>query len=41
MKELSDYILDTADLDWAKLLRNWSWLLPPEFTVWFANTFGD
>jgi hypothetical protein len=36
-----DYLLDHDGFDWAGLLSGWSWLLPPEFTVWLVNRFGD
>lgn len=39
--EPTDYLLDHSDLDWPRLLQAWSWLLPPELTVWLVNRFGD
>lgn len=41
MPKLSDYTLDADGLDWSTLLASWTWLLPAEFTLWFANRFGD
>jgi hypothetical protein len=38
---LQDYIIDHRGFDWPKLLKNWAWLLPEEFTVWIMNRFGD
>jgi hypothetical protein len=38
---LQDYIIDHQGFDWPKLLRNWTWLVPEEFTVWIMNRFGD
>ena len=36
-----DYLIDHSGLDWAELLSGWEWLLPPEFTVWLMNRYGD
>jgi len=36
-----DYLLDHADWQWMELLRHWTWLVPPTFTVWLVNRFGD
>lgn len=36
-----DYLIDHSGLDWAHLLTGWEWLLPPEFTVWLMNKYGD
>lgn len=41
MLRLSDYTLDVEGVDWSDLLASWTWLLPAECTVWFANRFGD
>jgi hypothetical protein len=41
MTQLRDYLLDQQELNWPQLLASWAWLLPPEFTVWLANKFGD
>jgi hypothetical protein len=41
MLELTDYTLDADGFDWSALLASWVWLLPTEFTLWFANRFGD
>lgn len=39
--KLDDYIIDYRGIDWASVLRDWSWLLPTTFTVWIMNRFGD
>jgi hypothetical protein len=36
-----DYLIDHNGFDWAWLLSGWEWLLPPEFSVWLMNCFGD
>lgn len=38
---LYDYLIDHSEFDWNKLLAGWTWLLPPTFTVWLMNRFGD
>src|SRR6476619_1753634 len=38
---LHDYIIDHRGIDWASVLRPWSWLLPTALTVWIMNRFGD
>lgn len=38
---LHDYIIDHRQVDWPSVLHGWSWLLPPAFTVWIMNRFGD
>lgn len=38
---LHDYIIDHRGIDWASVLRAWSWLLPTTLTVWIMNRFGD
>ena len=38
---IDDYLLDHSDVDWGSVLEPWDWLLPPEFTVWLVNRFGD
>jgi hypothetical protein len=38
---VDDYVIDPSDLDWAQLLSGWGWLLPPEFSVWLMNRYGD
>jgi hypothetical protein len=38
---IQDYLIDHAHYDWPNLLVGWTWLLPPEFTVWLTNRFGD
>ena len=39
--QLDDYIIDHRGVDWASVLRGWSWLLPTTLTVWIMNRFGD
>src|SRR3954462_12118482 len=36
-----DYLIDHNGLDGAQLLSGWEWLVPPEFSVWLMNRFGD
>jgi hypothetical protein len=36
-----DYLIDHNGFDWAQLLSGWEWLVPPEFSVWLMNRFGD
>jgi hypothetical protein len=36
-----DYLIDHNGYDWAQLLSGWGWLVPPEFSVWLMNRFGD
>ena len=36
-----DYLIDHVSNDWARLLSGWESLLPPEFTVWLMNRYGD
>ncbi|WP_414665146.1 T6SS immunity protein Tdi1 domain-containing protein [Horticoccus sp. 23ND18S-11] len=38
---LHDYIIDHSSFDWQKLVANWHWRLPPQFTTWLVNRFGD
>ena len=38
---IHDYIIDHRGFDWPSLLAEWKWLLPPAFTVWIMNRFGD
>lgn len=38
---IHDYIIDHRGFDWPSLLREWTWLMPPAFTVWIMNRFGD
>jgi hypothetical protein len=39
--DVHDYLIDHSGFDWAQLLLGWEWLLPPEFTVWLMNRYGD
>jgi hypothetical protein len=38
---IDDYLIDQGGLDWPVLLREWYWLLPPEFSVWLLTRTGD
>jgi hypothetical protein len=38
---IHDYVLEHAGWPWGELLRHWTWILPPRFTVWIVNRFGD
>ncbi len=37
----TDHLSDQRDTDWSKALSTWSWLLPPQFTLWLVSRFGD
>ena len=37
--DIHDYLLE--DADWQAMLQAWAFALPAEFTMWFANRFGD
>ena len=39
--DINDYLIDQAGKDWADLLSGWSEALPPSFTLWLVNRFGD
>ena len=39
--KLDDYLLDLSALPWRDLLEQWTWLVPPAFTVSFVKRFGD
>jgi len=39
--DINDYLIDQTGIDWSKLLAGWQPLLPPEFTVWMVNRFGE
>ena len=36
-----DYLIDQEGVDWPAVLAGWSWLLPPEYTLWLVTRFGD
>jgi len=38
---LTDYLIDQAGIDWAKVLRPLHALLLSDLTVWLVNRFGD
>jgi hypothetical protein len=39
--DVHDYLIDPSGFDWGHLLLGWEWLLPPEFSVWLMNRYGD
>ena len=39
--DINDYLVDQAGNDWSNMLRDWTPPLPPSFTLWFVNRFGD
>lgn len=41
MTDINDYLIDQSGKDWGELLSGWGELLPPEFTLWMVNRFGD
>ncbi len=38
---IHDYLIDQTGLDWQSLLKEWHFLLPPEFRVWLLTRTGD
>lgn len=36
-----DYLIEHDGVDWPAVLADWSWLLPPKFTLWLVNRFAD
>jgi hypothetical protein len=36
-----DYLIDHDGFEWEHLLSGWERLVPPEFSVWLINRFGD
>ena len=38
---ISDYLIDQKGIEWSEILRDWSWTLPREFTIWLVSRFGD
>lgn len=38
---IRDYLLDPQEVDWARALAAWNWLLPPVVDLWFASRFAD
>jgi hypothetical protein len=38
---IQDYLIEHSGFDWAVLLEEWSWLVPPEFTVRLLTRAGD
>src|SRR5277367_314921 len=39
--DLKDYLIPQAGKDWRTLLAGWLQVLPPSFTLWMVNRFGD
>jgi len=39
--DVNDYLLERGESDWAALLADWNWMLPPHFTLWLVNRYGD
>jgi hypothetical protein len=39
--DINDYLIDQAGKDWPTLLKDWIPPLPPTFTLWLVNRFGD
>jgi hypothetical protein len=38
---IKDYLIDQSGKDWQELLCGWAEILPPVFTIWLVNRFGD
>ena len=38
---VADYLVESAEVDWAAALVSWRWLLPDAVTVWLVNSFGE
>jgi hypothetical protein len=38
---INDYLIDQAGKEWDSFLREWMPPLPPSFTLWLVNRFGD
>ena len=39
--DINNYLISQAGKDWRALLSDWSKILPPSFTLWMVNRFGD
>lgn len=39
--DINDFLIPQAGKDWRALLCGWFELLPPSFTLWMVNRFGD
>jgi hypothetical protein len=39
--DIHDYLLESSEVDWGRVLRDWAPPLPVEFTVWLVNRIGD
>lgn len=38
---INDYLIEQHGINWPSVLSGWSWLLPPEFTLWLVTRFAD
>ena len=38
---IHDYLIDHGGVDWPAPLAGWSWLVPPEFTLWLVSRLCD
>ena len=38
---LHDYLIDQAEKPWSEWLSGWADVLPPVFTLWLVNRFGN
>src|SRR5260221_641312 len=38
---VQNYLIDAPHIHWPNVLAGWTGLLPPRFTVWLVNRFGD
>jgi hypothetical protein len=39
--DINHYLIDQTGLDWQTMLSGWAEILPPTFTIWLVNRFGD
>lgn len=38
---VADYLIEPSGIEWSSVLAPWSWLLPPQFTLWLVSRFAD
>ena len=38
---VTDYLIDHSEFDWADLLDDWKWLIPSTAIVWLMNRLAD
>jgi hypothetical protein len=38
---INNYLIDQSGQDWQELVCGWAEILPPVFTIWLVNRFGD